>query len=416
MIKFLVAFFVFINLAFVAQSQVIGIIAVAGNTAISSYDLEERLRLNMALSNTPQTEQNKMKLRPQVLKTLIDEAIYREEAEKYNIKVLDSEIRQSIAKLEQGNGMPAGSFNDYIESNDISSKVIRRQLESQIIWSKLVGRNVMNKVVVTDKDIEEKMESVSEAPGEEQINISEIVLNIDSIDTKESIKTTAYDIYELLSSGADFSSTALEFSQSPTAKRGGKIGWIQSDLVSKQITQVVDKLQNGEFSEPFFANDKFYIVKLNNKRVTVKNPLLLSDIKMHHAFVPVEDINDKKITARVIKEMESKQKVYRGCDDFDTYAKLIGSTSEVGLVDTNLKKLSPFIRAEVIKTPVNELSNIVVGEKGVHIFGICEKKESKSIQQAKEELRNAVSRQKLEQQAQRYLQKLRRETFIEIRS
>ena len=65
----------------------IKIIAKVNNQIITNIDLESRLNLALAISNIPNEAEVKQRLREQILKTLIDETLKIQEAQKFGILI-----------------------------------------------------------------------------------------------------------------------------------------------------------------------------------------------------------------------------------------------------------------------------------------------------------------------------------------
>ncbi len=71
-----------------ARAQdVLGIAAVVNDKVISAYDLGMRLKLVVVFSGLPNTAETRQRLVPQVLRTLIDEELKRQEAKRRDVSV-----------------------------------------------------------------------------------------------------------------------------------------------------------------------------------------------------------------------------------------------------------------------------------------------------------------------------------------
>ena len=64
-----------------------------------------------------------------------------------------------------------------------------------------------------------------------------------------------------------FENVALNFSSSTTASKKGYLGWINEKTLSKQIYEVVSKLDIGEISKPIKGQNSILFLKLNKIRV-----------------------------------------------------------------------------------------------------------------------------------------------------
>ena len=293
---------------------------------------------------------------------------------------------------------------------------MKKQIESQIIWTKLLSKKVRPQIVITDREIEEKLEHISNVSGISELDISEIVLSVDSPSDLKRIRSLAEKLHDEIKNGADFASIAKEFSHSSTASSGGSLGVIREEHAPKEIISKVRNLQVGEISLPFYVNSKYYIIKLNERRALVDDPTTVKNFKLKHAFISIKpDASQKEVLA--IKDNVIKNaKKYTSCKDFNVFAKNIGSTIDTETIAINIDNMNPEIRPAIVKTPVDSLSPPVPAPNGVHIFGVCDKEKPESSLVLKDKLKEMIFRRKLDLQAQRYLQKLRDKAFIEIRT
>ncbi len=67
-----------------------------------------------------------------------------------------------------------------------------------------------------------------------------------------------------------FEETAKIYSVSESKKSGGKIGWVYKSQLSNKISEQIEKIEVGEFTNPITVPGGFILIKLNDK----KNQLL----------------------------------------------------------------------------------------------------------------------------------------------
>lgn len=71
----------------------------------------------------------------------------------------------------------------------------------------------------------------------------------------------ADSVYNALISGARFEDMALKYSISPSKAKGGSLGNVDIKQYSKEISRVLQKLKEGEFTKPLAYGDRFVIFK-----------------------------------------------------------------------------------------------------------------------------------------------------------
>ena len=96
----------------------------------------------------------------------------------------------------------------------------------------------------------------------ENLLLSEIIFSINEkkeLELKyESIKQSIKEI--------GFEETARIYSLSDSKKSGGKLGWIYKNQLSKEIKDVIDNINIGDFTKPIVTSGGFLILKLNDAK------------------------------------------------------------------------------------------------------------------------------------------------------
>lgn len=264
-------FTIIANVFTVAQamaSKEISIAAIVGSSAISTLDVKERIKITMFASNLPAGGGMEEKLLPQTLRNLIDEKIYRKEAENLKLEVTSEEMNIVVADIEKRNGIRPGKFKEYLESNGVSADAMLEQIRSQLTWNKLIAKRIRPQITVTDKEISEKMENILKKEGGNESNFSEILLVVDSAEDNTKTRDLANKLVSQLRKGGSFTKIAKEFSKGSTASQGGEIGWENNAQLADEISSELVRMKPGEVSNPIRTPEGYTILKLNKKRTT----------------------------------------------------------------------------------------------------------------------------------------------------
>ena len=97
------------------------IAAVVNDKIISIRDLTNRARLVTVVSKLPNTPQTQRKLWPQVLRSLIDEQLQTQEAERLNIAITNRDLNVGKGLMENRFRVRKGGFDKFLVANGIAS-------------------------------------------------------------------------------------------------------------------------------------------------------------------------------------------------------------------------------------------------------------------------------------------------------
>ena len=169
------------------------------------------------------------------------------------------------------------SLNDI---DDLKNKLSEFNLEYSIFEKNLIIDNlwkefIFNKFKSNVKvDIENLRKSIQNKSTElEEINLSEILFKPKSNLKFEDLKEQIYS--EINNSG--FEAAASIFSISNSKNYGGKLGWIRSSQISKEI---YSKLKNEKkITDPIKTNNGYLILKINDRRKITETVQLDKELK-----------------------------------------------------------------------------------------------------------------------------------------
>ena len=146
-------------------------------------------------------------------------------------------------------------FENFFLSKDIDPNVIKKKISIEILWNQLIYTKY-NQNVKIDKQLIKN--SLSNNKKQTEFLISEILFNIDeNEDFNKKFLLIDNSIKEI-----NFTQTALVYSISNTANKGGNLGWISESILSEQIYKKIIKLKVGEHTRPILVPGGFLILKL----------------------------------------------------------------------------------------------------------------------------------------------------------
>ena len=264
LIIFLSIFFISGN---IIASQKIQILYKINNSLVTNIDIDNESNYLISL-NTKLKDLDKNEIFEIAKESLIREKIKLNEIKKFFIleKYENNQLIQNIIKnlytnLNLNNLI---EFENYLGTFDISINEVKEKLKIEILWNQLISRKFQNQINIDEKKIRQNVKN--EKMNYKEIieyDLSEIVL------APQNEKEFGEEIKKIIETinMYGFETAATKFSISDTSKLGGNIGKIKENQLSKDLKKEIQKLKVNEFSKPININNKYLIIKVNQKRI-----------------------------------------------------------------------------------------------------------------------------------------------------
>lgn len=248
------------------SAQQEGIAAVVNEDAITMSDLNDRMHMILLSSGLPNNPEIRQKLLPQVMGSLIEEQLKLQAGREEELSATPEEIRDGFGTIAQQNKLSIDQFQEMIKRSNVNIATMNRQIESQIIWTKVVQKKVRPQITVTDSDIDSKFEQLNASKGETEYRMAEIFLPVESPEDEADMRQLAQKMTAEIQSGAPFQKLAQQFSKSAGAAQGGDMGWMQTSQLPEEMTAVVDTLSKNQVSNPVRSATGYHILYLIDQR------------------------------------------------------------------------------------------------------------------------------------------------------
>lgn len=221
------------------------------------------------------------------LESMIDNKVMLIQAQKDSVVVTNEQVNRQmdvrVQELIQQAGSEAALERAFGKSVAELRREFREPFREQLVVSQLQSQ-VMGQVTITRPEVEAFFSTFPEdslPTIPEQVALSQIVLIPEiSQDARQSAFDRAKMVRERIISGESFEEMAQEYSDGPSAPRGGLIPMLPlSDLVS-EYAAAASALQPGEISEVVETSFGFHVIRLNKKegnRIETNNILISID-------------------------------------------------------------------------------------------------------------------------------------------
>lgn len=383
--------------------------AVVNDQVISVLDLVMRTRLAILASGLKDSPEVRSRFQEQVLRTLIDERLQLQEAERLDISVNDGQLETAIEGLARQNKMDRDQFQSFLIRNNILPDTLRDQVRGELTWQTVVQRRLRPSVEVSEEDIDEFIGRFESRSGSMQLRVSEIFLSVDSIQDDQRVKLSADRLAGQLRANADFSALARQFSQSATAPVGGDLGWIAEGQLPDELTQALSRMRPGDMYGPIRTFDGYYILWLRDQRqVTLGDATV--DLKRLLFALPADATEQQRQQARA--QAAALQPRVTGCDQVEPLAAEFGLRGSGDLGTLKLSELPPGLRRTVATLPLGQASDPILVAAGVTLILVCNRQNGGVD---RERIRSSLVSQRLDMLSRRYLRDLRKAANVDIR-
>ena len=378
--------------------------AVVNDEIISVLDVILRLRMAIVSSGLEDTPEARDRLTTPVLRSLIDESLQLQEAERLDIAVGDQEIEAGLDRLAQQNRMTRAQFLQSLRERGILEEAMREQLRAQLAWREVLSRRLAPQVDISAEDIDDAVARLRADVGRPRVRLGEIFVSFDTPAEEGQARTTASRLMDELQNGAPFQPVAQQFSQSATASVGGDTGWVAVQELPPEVAEVVEQMQEGSLAGPIRAIDGYYIVALVGRRAaeTIEDRIQLAEF-----IVPAAGEEDIQVAtaeaARLAQEV-------RSCAQANSLAEQYAGA---GTLDSQpFDALSADVRDAVSGLGIGQPSVPLQVEGGVAVYTVCLREGGGIDRQA---IESNLRAERIELLARRYMRDLRRDANVEIR-
>lgn len=383
--------------------------AVVNDEVISAFDLVMRTRLTVLAAGLSNAPEDLKRLQTQVMRTLVDERLQVQEAERLEITVSEEQLRAAVQQVAQQNNMNAEQFQRYLLSNDVAPQSLVTQLRNSLTWQRVIQRRLRPTIEISEEEVDEVVVRLESSHGRLQLRVSEILLTQDNASQEDDIRRSAERLVQQLRQGADFPVLARQFSRAATAAVGGDLGWIDEGQLPDELRRALRGAQPNTLIGPVQTFGGYYIFLLHElRRLTVGDPRVHLK-QMLFALPP--GAGPEQIQEAQNKAEATRSKI-TGCENFDALAKTEGSPGSGDLGEMKLGDFSQALRQVVARLPVGVASAPVELPSGISLLLVCSR-QNDAID--REQIRESLAAQRLDLLARRYLRDLRRSANVDIR-
>jgi peptidyl-prolyl cis-trans isomerase SurA len=286
------------------------VVAKVNGEKISRSEVEKYFQNQTAGSPQQPGGEQAASLRLSILKQLIDEELLMQRARKLGLLATDEETDAKLNEFKAG--FTEEEFKNRLKERNYTVDDFKRDLRRNITVDKLMNKEIVSKITVTDSDIasyynEHKTEFNLIEP---MYHLAQIVvttqpmaqvgnLKNDKAQNEAEAKKKVDMLMNRLDSGEDFAQLAMNYSEQPaTSSSGGDMGLIPESAVKNEsgVMERLTRLKAGEITGvlPVYDSPKhlagYHIIKLIAKEPAGQR-----------------DLNDPRVQANIRQQLRERR-------------------------------------------------------------------------------------------------------------
>ena len=398
-----------------------GIAAIVNDGVVLLSELDEQTRMIVARLREENTELPPQDvLIPQILERLVVNELQLQRAAMAGVNVPDSMLNRALADVARRNGTTLSELPELLAGDGVDYAAYRKEMRQQLIVEQLRQREVISRIGVTPREVEEYLDREQGAAyRDNSYQVSHILISIPAASTPEQIDTArdkASDIYERINKGEGFAQLAIVHSDAQNALEGGSMGWREGDSLPTLFADIVPDLQPGQNAEPVRSASGFHLIKL--EQVKGNERVMENQVRARHILLTPNEIMDDAVVEQRLNDI--RDGILNG-DEFEAIAKAIsedpGSAIEGGdLGWAGPGTFVPEFEAVLEQLAVEEISAPFKSPFGWHVVQLLERRVHDTTDDVREQRAiMAIRESKLAEETELWLRQMRDEAFIEYR-
>lgn len=249
------------------------LVAKVNGVGITREEFDRNWKVYMKQRGIPSGHADKSggvdEFKKELLGIMVDQELLYQDAQKKGYGADEKQVDEELAKSGQGFPSPE-EFDKALAQNGLTRASYSDFLKRRLSVDKMLREGIAKDLAVTDAEIDEYYSgNPDQFASPEQIRARHILIKVDA-GADEAQKTAARKkIEEVLSKAkgdADFAELAKEYSEGPSAPRGGDLGLFTRGRMVPPFEEAAFALKPGEVSGVVETRFGYHIIKVEERK------------------------------------------------------------------------------------------------------------------------------------------------------
>jgi peptidyl-prolyl cis-trans isomerase C len=262
-------------MAWAARSQPAGsssgdIAAKVNGVPITTQELNRSFQAHVQVPySTVQEDPRAKEILRQILDNLIDRELLLQQAKSLKMAVPPQQVDAQMQQLAQRFPSPE-AFEQALAAQNFTMDAVKKDVESQMLRQQLVKKEILDKVNVSARDVQNFYDkNKNKYVEEEQVRARHILIRVPqevSPADEAKLKGRADDALKRAKKGEDFAALAKELSDDGSKETGGDLGFFPRGRMVAGFEEAAFALQPGQMSEIIRTQFGYHIIKVEERR------------------------------------------------------------------------------------------------------------------------------------------------------
>ena len=240
-------------------------VAVVNDSAITGFDLAQRAQILVALGFSTASADA---LRNQALDQLVEDRLKLQAGKRIGLNPSPEVVSAGIEQIAARSNLSAAEFQALMNAQGVTDQAVEDLAAAEIIWIQVVRARFSDRVEPGEAEIDAEL-NLAGTRGAFDYRIREIGLPLeDDGRTGAQTRALAEQLFNSLNQGGNFEEAVKRFSKSPSAARGGDVGWVTTQQMPPKLLEALRSMEIGEVSRPLDVAGGFSLIQLVEKRAT----------------------------------------------------------------------------------------------------------------------------------------------------
>jgi peptidyl-prolyl cis-trans isomerase SurA len=253
-----------------AASESKGVVAVVNDQPITSFDVDQRIKLTSVLGS------GKKLSRKEALELLISDVLKRNETTRLKATLTDEQVDAAVERLAKGSGTSVEGLAAKLKAAGISIKALRAQLLTNLSFNRVLIGKYKIKPTVDEADVDKKLAAIRQDPRMQPIavyELREIVLPVELTDAFASqlLQARAIEARQIQQNYKNCAS-AEEAVAGIFNVKVSRVIQAPADKLPKQMRNVLEKAGPSTLIGPMRAKEGIQLIAFCGKRSIAPEP------------------------------------------------------------------------------------------------------------------------------------------------